>query len=191
MLLARLLVIAITSVSTLLPGADDQTSGPDPAVMELMRPGPEHQHLGKHAGTWEVKYRHWMKPDSQPMEAKGTSTIKPIFDGRFMEEEFTSEWMGKPFTGKALYGYDRVGKHYVSTWYDSMGTGIVYMTGVTNDSGRTITFTGNMSCPEDGKTTRVRQVHNHISDNEMLIDMYETKDGKERKTMELKYQRRQ
>ena len=48
--------------------------------------------------------------------------------------------MGQPFTGIGVTGYDNHAKKYLSTWIDSMGTGIFSMEGTASMDGETITL---------------------------------------------------
>lgn len=185
-----LCVATLFAATSAVSAADQQPTGLDPKIMEAMKPGPEHQQVAKLAGTWDVACRFWMTPDAPPTETRGVNIFRTVFDGRFVEGEFTATLMGQPFTGRSVAGYDRGAKHYVSTWYDSMGTGINRLTGPSSDGGKTITYTGDMVCPKDGKV-QVREVETHQSDDRFTIVMYQTKDGKEQKTMELAYTRRQ
>jgi hypothetical protein len=188
---STLLIPAVILVAMMtLPAAEERPPGFDPKVMELMKPGPEHQQLAKLAGTWDVSCRMWMKPDAPALESKAVAVATTLFDGRFVQSEFKGAFMGQPFTGVSTMGYDRPAKHYASTWCDSMGTGITYLTGTSSDGGKTITYLGDMVCPEDGKSSLIRQVETHQSDDRFTLVMYQTKDGKESKTMELAYTRR-
>ena len=98
--------------------------------------------------------------------------------------------MGQPFQGHSLNGYDRGAKQYISVWYDSMGTGVTRLAGTSSDGGRTITYGGETVCPQDG-LVQLRQIETHLSDDRFTLVAYQSKDGKERKTMELTYLRRQ
>jgi hypothetical protein len=190
-----LLPALLLSATAFLTGAE-QKPAMDPAMLELMKPGPEHQQLDKLVGTWNVDCQSWMAPDTPVMESTAKVVIKPLFDGRFLQEEFTSSHMGQPFTGISTVGYDRVAKQYVSSWIDNMGTGIVYTTGTSDDGGKTITYTGTMSCPmeaKDGKsgTAKVRQIETHQGDDRFTYVMYVNRDGKEYKALSLNYHRAQ
>ena len=43
-------------------------------------------------------------------------------NGRFVQPEFTGEFMGKPFRGVSLTGYDNTKQKYNSVWIDDMHT---------------------------------------------------------------------
>ena len=172
----------------------DQRSGQDPldpALLELMRPGPEHAQLGKLAGTWDVDCTMWMMEGQDPVESTGRAVFTPVFDGRFVQCEFTGSFMGQPFHGRSTLGYDRAAKRYFSTWHDNMATGFVYLSGTSSDGGKTITYTGESVCPRMGPMS-VRQEERHEADDRFTLVMYQKakSGGQERKSMELVYTRR-
>ena len=110
------------------------------AMMEvyqkLATPGPPHKILANLTGSWTTKTRAWMEPDKPPIEGTGTCEQKMLFDGRYLQQEYTGEMMGSPFTGINLIGYDNRTKKYVSTWIDSMSTGIYFFEGTAGADGR-------------------------------------------------------
>ena len=76
------------------------------------------------------------------MESAGTAEMKMLLDGRFLQQEFTGDMMGQPFSGIGIDGYDNLAKKYVSTWIDTMGTRIFSMEGKASGDGKTITQKG-------------------------------------------------
>src|ERR1043165_3595764 len=69
-------------------------------------PGPAHKALQALVGDWKAEVKCWMDPDGSPEVSKGTAKAKLTFNGRFLEEEFHGQMMGKPFTGRTLLGFD-------------------------------------------------------------------------------------
>jgi hypothetical protein len=166
------------------------TSTEDQSAMEeLMKPGPEHRQLARFVGSWDVALTHWMKEGEPPKHDKGTAEIEAVFDGKYLCEEFSCELNGKPFSGVNTTGYDRVANEFVSVWYDSMGTGITRLTGKASRDGRDITFHGTMMCQPDAPM-QVRHVIAWEADDRFSLTMYNSKDGKERKGMQIIYTRR-
>ena len=98
------------------------------AMMEtykkLATPGEPHKLLASMAGSWTTQTKSWMEPNKPPMESAGTADMKMLLDGRFLQQEFTGDMMGQPYSGIGIDGYDNLRKSYVSTWIDTMGTGI-------------------------------------------------------------------
>ncbi|MBA3937123.1 MAG: DUF1579 family protein [Planctomycetes bacterium] len=166
-----------------------QTPGAQ-AATELMKPGPEHAQLARNVGTWDVAYSMWMKEGEEPSRAQGTAVISSLFDGRFFREVFTSQFNGQRFEGVGTSGFDRVSKQFVRVWYDSVGTGITTTTAAPTADGRETTFTGVMNCPSQGPGMQLRNVHSQQSDDRFTVVMFNAKDGKEWKSMEMTYTRK-
>ena len=94
-----------------------------------------------------------MEPSKPPMESTGTAEMKMLLDGRFLQQEFTGDMMGQPFSGIGTDGYDNLRKKYVTTWIDTMGTGIFFMEGTASADGKTITLKGGHDEPGGGHMT--------------------------------------
>ncbi len=94
------------------------------AYQKLATPGEPHKLLMSQAGSWTTKTKSWMEPNKPPMESTGACEDKVLLDGRFLQQECTGEMMGQPYYGIGTHGYDNLTKKYVTTWMDSMGTGI-------------------------------------------------------------------
>ena len=165
------------------------------AMMEtykkLATPGEPHQQLASLAGSWTTKTKSWMEPDKPPMESTGSCDEKVLLDGRFLQEECTGEMMGQPFTGIGVHGYDNLAKKYVTTWMDSMGTGIFFMDGTASADGKTITLHGSHKDPMGG-TMKHRAVWKFVDANTQTFEMYGMgQHGKDMKMMEITYTRKQ
>jgi len=164
----------------------------DPAMetyRKLGTPGAPHKHLASMAGSWTTRIKTWMGPDSPPMESKGTSEQKMLLGGRFLQQVFTSEMMGT-YNGIGFTGYDNHTGKYVSTWMDSMSTGIMVFEGTAGADGKTITQTARFDDPVRGPM-QWRTVTRLVDDNTFVFEMYGTVgSGKEEKMMEITYTRK-
>ena len=159
------------------------------AIMEVYKklatPAATHKRLASLAGKWTTKTTAWMNPDTPPMESTGTCEQKMLLGGRYLQQTYTSKMMGSPFTGINLIGYDNQTKKYVSTWIDSMSTGIYYFEGTASADGKTITQESSYDDPVRGPTVW-RSVTRIVDDNTLEYEMYLTsKEGKEEKMMEM------
>lgn len=159
------------------------------AMMEVYKklaiPGEAHKLLASLAGTWVTRTRSWMGPDQPPTETTGTCEQKVILGGRFLQQEYTGDMMGEPFTGINIMGYDNHTKKYLSVWIDSMSTGMYYFEGTVSADGKTITQDSNYDDPVRGPMNW-RSVTRLADDNTLLYEMYMTpKGGKEEKVMEM------
>src|SRR5688572_12744184 len=151
-------------------------------------PGEPHKILKKMVGKWNVAMKSWMDPKAPPMESKGTAEVKPILGDRFVQMNFSSTIMDKPFTGIATNGYDNTKKKYVGTWIDSMSTGIMRSEGTADATGN-IKAEGVSTDPITGKESKMRIVGTWQGDDKLVEEFYEKKGGKETKTMEITYTR--
>lgn len=66
-----------------------------------------------------------------------------------------------------------------------MGTGIMYMEGRWRDDQKAVEFKGSAVDPLTGNEVHMRQIYRVKDNNTHELDMYETREGKERKTMEI------
>lgn len=159
--------------------------------MEMMTPGEPHKQLADRIGTWTGTMKVWMDPSQPPMESAFTAVVKWKLEGRFIEEEFKAEFMGQPFTGYAVVGYDNYAKQYVSTWIDSMNTAMSMMKGSMSPDGTMMTMFGQMNEPmtgELGKTVMYRTTEK--SKDQAVMEAFEVQYGEPFKVMEITYNRK-
>jgi hypothetical protein len=132
-----------------------------------------------------------MEPGKPPTEATGTAEIKMLLDGRFLQQEYSSTMMGQPYSGIGITAYDNLRKRYVTTWIDTMGTGMFRMEGTANPDGKTITMKGQHAKPGGGHMTH-RAVWKIVDNNNQTFEMFGSHDGgQESKMMEITYTRKQ
>jgi hypothetical protein len=182
------ILLALTATIVAL-SAQSQDDAAMKAWMDYATPGPMQKMIAMADGNWKADMTFWMAPGAPPMTNTGSCTNKMIMGGRYQETRFTSTMDGQPFEGTGLLGYDNVRKVFVTTWIDNMGTGIMYLEGPWDEATRSITFTGNATDAVAGKALPVRQVVKWVDDNNQVMEMYMMADGKEYKSMELKYTR--
>lgn len=160
------------------------------AYSKLATPSEPHKQFASLAGSWSTKTKEWMEPGKPPMESTGSAEMKMVLDGRFLQQEFTGDMMGHSYSGIGISGYDNLRKRYVSTWIDTMGTGIFTMEGTASADGKTITLKGQHAELGGGQMTH-RAVWKIVDDNTQTFDMYGThRGGKEMKMMEITYTRK-
>lgn len=149
--------------------------------------------LAKSDGVWAGENTMWMEDGGKPLKNTSVTTNKMIFGGRYQTSEHKGDFMGMPFEGMSITGYDNSKKKFVSTWLDNMGTGLMTMEGDWNASKKAIEFKGKMTDPSrPGKDCDVREVFTFIDDNTQKMEMYgpDSKTGKEFKTMEIKFSKK-
>jgi hypothetical protein len=176
-------------------GQAPQMSAEEKAMMEAYAkaatPGKQHEWLASKAGSWTFTGTFWMDPAKAPTTTSGSVERGMMLGGRVLEEKVTSPgFMGQPFEGYGLTGYDNVTLEYWGMWSDSMGTGMMSVTGKCDDKG-VCSQTGEYVDPLTGKkrTTRMTS-RDEGPDKEMHESFEKGPDGKEFKTMELVYTRK-
>jgi Protein of unknown function (DUF1579) len=186
-------ILLVASVAIAKAKKVDQHMDPQ-AMMELYKklatPGEPHKLFASLAGSWTTKNKEWMEPNKPPVESTGTVEMKMLLDGRFLQQEFNGQMMGKPYTGIGISAFDNISKRYVTNWMDTMGTGIFSMEGTASADGKTITLTGKHPEPSGGHMTH-RAIWKIVDSNTQTFDMYGAHHGgKEMKMMEITYTRK-
>lgn len=164
------------------------------AMMEIYKkvgtPGEPHKLLAKLEGSWTTKSRGW-EGGKQVMESVGTCEQKLVLGGHYLEQIYTGDMMGAPFSGINLLGYNNHTKKYESIWIDSMSTAIYFFVGEGSADGRTITQKCSYDDPVRGPAVW-RSVTKIKDDNTQEFEMFITpKGGKEEKMMEMTVSRKE
>jgi hypothetical protein len=178
--------------------ASDKSEKLDPKMQEMMKkveaagtPGAAHKALEPLVGDWNAEVKLWMAPDAPPNVSKGTAKSSWIMNGRFVQQEFKGEFMGKPFRGMGLTGYDNMKKKYSSFWVDEVSTSMFTSEGKGDSAGKVITFEGTYACPETGELEKPsKQVVRIVSRDKHIYEMYDPAKGANSKTMEITYTRK-
>ena len=121
-------------------------------IMEIYKkvgtPGEPHKLLAKLEGSWTTRSRSWTEPGKPPIESIGTCEQKPVLDGHYLQQVYTGDMMGTPFTGINIMGYNNHTKKYESIWLDSFSTAIYFFAGKGSADGKTITQDCSYDDPE-------------------------------------------
>ncbi len=181
-----LLVLAASGSALAQTGQNDADMQ---KMMEMMQPGPEHKMMMKMVGKWSATGKMWMDTSAPPMESTGVTEYTTTLDGRYFLGTYKGAWMGMPFEGRSIDGFDRYAKEYFSYWYDNMGTGMMAMRGTASADGKVITLTGTAFDPMVGAVGTFKSVTTWVDDNTMKFEMFSVKDGKDIKSMEMIYTR--
>ena len=156
---------------------------------KLAIPGEPHEQLASMAGSWTTQAKEWMEPGKPPVESTGTAEMEMLMGGRFLQQNFNGNMMGQPYSGMGITAYDNLRKRYVSTWIDTMSTGIFMMEGTASADGKTITLKGQHEMP-NGAQMKHRGVWTLVDANTQIFEMYGAHgDEKEMKVMEITYTR--
>lgn len=111
---------------------------------------PEHEALKDLAGTWSSTVKMAAVPGvpgmEKPNEVSGIEHAELTCDGLWLEWTMAGEFMGQPFEGLWLAGFDPFQKQYVSLWVDNHEAKAVEMRGTYDKNTRKWTWSG--TCPQ-------------------------------------------
>src|SRR4249919_1116147 len=130
-----IVLIGVTAIAV-VPTADARPpAAPEQSTMS--QAGPEHARLTTMCGTWDVEMTFWFKPGGPGLTTKGTSTIRPLFDGLFVEERIEGTLNSTPFTTLAWTGFNSATHQYEATRIASTNTIRIAETGGYDEKTRT------------------------------------------------------
>lgn len=170
---------------------------PDPEAMmkawvDFSTPGPEHQWMASHNGTWVCdSLAQWMDPSQPPSYSKATDVLSSKMKGLYQLSEFSSVMGGEPFSGMGTLGFDRLKKKFVLSWIDNVGSGIVRMEGTYDEATKTLNMKGKQSDPGLQAEADIRQEMQFPDENTYIMTMYgQTQEGKEAKFLQGTFRRK-
>lgn len=118
--------------------------------------GPEHALLTAMSGTRDIEITFWFKPGGDGVTSKGTSTIRSLLNGLFIEEKIDGTLFGKPFTTLSWTGYNTHTKQYEATRIATTNTIRVSEAGTFDETAKRFELRAEYSF--DGGTWRQRTV---------------------------------
>jgi hypothetical protein len=166
------LVAALAAVSA-LGAATTASAGLPPLLRKASRTlqvGPEQTRLTEMVGVWDVELTFWVQPGRPPVRAKGTSTIRPLFDGRFVEERIDGELNGVPFTTLAWTGFNTATRQYEATRIASTNTIRIAETGGYDEKTKQFELKADYTLA--GDTWHQRTVIQQMSADAMIATSY-------------------
>jgi hypothetical protein len=165
------------------------TAAANKAWAEYMTPGNMHKMMAKSNGMWNVEMSMYYSPGTPPSVSKMSCENKMILGGRYQQSTYNGTFENMHFEGLNTLAYDNARKVYVSTWIDNMGTGIMNLEGTYDEATKTMNMKGKSIDVPTGKEIQIRETMQFIDDNNQLMEMFDTKDGKETKSMSIKLTR--
>ena len=173
------------------PAAASPSADAMKAMEQAAAPGAAHKALEPFIGEWKAEVKAWMAPGQPPSESKGTAKASWILDGRYVQEEFSGDFMGQPFRGISLTGYDNVRGKYRSVWVDNMSTTIVTSEGDLDAAGKVLTFNGDYACAMTGeKHKQTKMISRIVNKDKHVFEMHDPSLGANSKVMEITYTRK-
>ncbi len=167
-------------------------------MMEMGKLNENHKILAELVGDWTYTVKMWMAPDAPPSESKGTATRKAEMGGRYFIANASGKFQmpgpdGKmqdiDFKGMGIDGYDNAKQKFVSSWIDSMGTGIMMAEGTYDAATKTLTYHADYAMAP-GVKTKIRETVKVTDKDHHVMEWFEDRGGKEVKTMEISYARK-
>lgn len=153
-------------------------------------PGAEHKQMQGMAGTWDCTVSAWMAPGAPAMTSTGTSVNTSMFDGRYIQQKYSGEFMGKKFEGLGFTGFNKATGKYEGVWMDSMGGAISYSSGEMSPDNKQLIMYGTETDPMTKQSMKYKDVVEIIDADHHTMTRYYMMDGQEMKGMEIKYVRK-
>jgi len=182
-------------VETPMNETAESAKAPDSAQMmkawaEYAAPGDMHKLLASDAGKWNVTMTTYTDP-AKPTKDVATAEIKMTMGGRYQEARFDGKIMGAEFHGLSTTSYNNASKKFESTWYDNMGTGLMFIQGEYDTASKSITYFGTVTDPMTKKEKKTREVYTWADADNRRIEMFDTDpSGKEFKAMQIELARK-
>jgi hypothetical protein len=150
---------------------------------------PEHERLTAMCGVWDVEMTFWFRPGAAGITTKGTSTIRPLLQGLFVEEKIEGALNGAPFTTLAWTGFNTSTHQYEATRIATTSSARIAETGNYDETARQ--FELQADYPLAGDTWHQRTVIKPESADAMTAASYLSFGNvPEWKAVEIKYTRR-
>jgi Protein of unknown function (DUF1579) len=152
-------------------------------------PGPVHKKLVGLAGSWDVAVTYVIDGG----ERTGTARCEShwILGGRFLQQEYNSNFMGKPFTVLQLLGYDNQKKKTIELMMDTLSTSVLHNEGSISEDGKVITNEGELLNHETGKPLKLRTVTTIIDQYHYTLEWFQPgASGKDEKVVSMSHSRR-
>lgn len=186
MLLIGLMVLVMACAAVSAQEMSEEDKKMMAAMQAYGTPGEYHKYMEYFVGEWNQTSKMWMKPGAPPMESSSTATSKMMMGGRYLKTLHKGAFMGMPFEGISLLGYNNLRKKFSSLWIDNMGTGMAISHGELDKSKKVRTDIGDWDEPLSGGTQKIKMVTTIVDSNKFTFDMYSIlPDGKEFKSMSM------
>jgi hypothetical protein len=101
-------------------------------TFEATPPTAEQEYLAKMVGTWDAKVAVAMGVGGTTTST-GTEINALVAGGKWLTTDFQFDFMGTPFEGHGVLGWDATKKKFVGTWVDSFSESFTHMEGELKD----------------------------------------------------------
>jgi hypothetical protein len=171
-----LLLSAVLFLSTAVMAQDAGQDEQMKVWMDYMTPGQVHQAMASFAG--------------EPMVSEGSCKMEMLLGGRYLKSTHIGTYMGMPFEGFSIEGFDKATNMFNYVWVDNFGTGMMTMKGTYDDATKSVTYKGTMVDPVQKKEVPVKEVVTVGDPNKVVMEMFSEVEGKEFKSMEMIFTRK-
>ncbi|GJM20731.1 MAG: hypothetical protein DHS20C15_06460 [Planctomycetota bacterium] len=133
----KTLVLAAGLLTALVVGSQGLDAKPQDEEMPMAQPGEQHRMMKAFVGDWDAALTF-----SSPMgeiQMQGKEKVS-MFGAFYQLSEFSGDFMGIPFEGRATMGYDPIGEEWTITWIDTMSPTISIMKGDWDAESKSWTF---------------------------------------------------
>ncbi len=160
-----------------------------PAQHSADGPGPVHKQMESLAGSWDVEVAYVL--GGKENKGKARCEARWILDGRFLEQEYKSNFQGKPFTVLQILGYDNQKKKTIELMLDNLSTTVLHNEGTISEDGKVISNEGESLDRASGKTEKLRTVYTIIDQDHFTLEWFRPAEGgKEEKVVSMTHTRR-
>ena len=122
------------------------------------------------------------------MTSEASYSTKMIMGGRYLKETYDGEFMGEPFHGGGLMGFNNGSGMFEHCWIDSMSTGMMHAQG--KRDGSVVELQGQFSGP-NGQVVHTRDRLTLVGPDEFKLEASNDAMGEEAKVMEIVFTRKQ
>lgn len=128
----------LVSIGGLLgAAAHDALMGPPPArlMQEIPKPGPEHEWYKRDLGRWTATMKAVNVLTGEEVTSRASETNRSGPGKMSMITTFRGQFMGKPFEGQGITGFDDDGK-LVSCWTDNRSGRVRFLKGHVDEANK-------------------------------------------------------
>lgn len=178
---SSILALAAFLTATAIAAFAAQEDGGGPPVA---KPTEQHALLAKKVGVWDAAM------SGMGMESKAVYECRKVGD-LWVVGDYKGDFMGAPFVGHEVWGFDSKKGKYVSTWVDTWIDHVMSFEGEYDAATKTLAMWTDGTDPMSGKPIRERHDSKFIdADNWVFTMNHPGPDGKYAPVMTITYKRR-
>lgn len=172
------------------PAASPAAAANAAPQMIAPKPGPHHLHLAKDVGTWDATMEAYGPPGAPPTVSKAVEVNVLSGNGLWLVSDYKGTFMGQPFQGHGVTGFDPAKNRYNGIWTDSLITTPLILDGTCDGTGKVRTLTAQGPTPDGGTTTFTMVNEETGPDTRTFTLSVPGPDGKPFTMMKVSYKRR-